>query len=288
MEFDPLRREGESPADYEARVHAASRLHRTPMQEGSMAWHEWGDAAAPPLVLLHGGFGSWRHWILNVTPLSRTYRVLCADLPGLGDSDRLSFEDSADTIASAVLRGIDTLTGPDAAFFMAGFSFGGIIGSHVAALAGNRVSRFVAVAPGALGLTMHRPELASLDAKREPAAVEVIHRTNLGRLMIQDPARIDDLAVHLQVETVRRARSRSGPIPWTDAAARALERCTCPIAGLWGEKDVIAEQHMHERIELFHRLQPGCPFEVIEGAGHWVMYERPDRFNPLLMDILAC
>jgi pimeloyl-ACP methyl ester carboxylesterase len=44
---------------------------------------------------------------------------------------------------------------------------------------------------------------------------------------------------------------------------------------------------MHERVALFQRLQPGCPFEIIEGAGHWVMYERPDRFNPLLLDILA-
>jgi pimeloyl-ACP methyl ester carboxylesterase len=93
--------------------------------------------------------------------------------------------------------------------------------------------------------------------------------------------------LHLQVETVRRARARSGSIPWTDASARALARCECPIAGVWGERDLIAEQHMHERVALFQRLQPGCPFEIIEGAGHWVMYERPDRFNPLLLDILA-
>lgn len=287
MELDPPRGPGESPADYEARVQGASRLQRTPMDEGTMAWHEWGSLDAPPLVLLHGGFGSWRHWILNVMALSRQYRVLCADLPGLGDSDRLSREDSADTIADAVLQGINTLVGTDGIFYMAGFSFGGIIGSHVAALAGNRVRRFVAVAPGALGLTMIRPELASLGVKRDPAAVEAIHRTNLGRLMIKDPSRIDDLALHVQRETVRRARSRSGPIPWTDVAARALERSTCPIAGLWGENDVIAEQHLHERLELFHRIQPGCPFEIIDGAGHWVMYERPDRFNPLLVDILT-
>ncbi len=287
MQLDPPRGAGESPAAYEARVHALARTHRTPMGEGAMAWHEWGDPGAPPLVLLHGGFGSWRHWILNVVPLSRHHRVLAADLPGLGDSDLLPGEYTADGVAAAVLAGIDARVGEGAPFALCGFSFGGIIGSHVAALVGARVTRFVAVAPGALGLTSRRPELESLGGRRDPATVMQIHRVNLGRLMIKDPARIDDLALHVQVETVKRARARSGGIPWTDAAARALARCRCPIAGVWGERDLIAEEHMHERRELFERLHPGCPFQVIEGAGHWVMYERPDRFNPVLLEMLA-
>ena len=288
VELDPPRAEGESPADYEARIHGASELLRTPMDEGSMAWHAWGDASAPPLVLLHGGFGSWRHWILNVIPLSRRFRVLAADLPGLGESDRLPHEYTPDNIAAEALRGVDTLLGEGARFAMCGFSFGGIIGSHVAALAGARVTRFVAVAPGALGLTSRRPELASLSSRRrDPRSVRAIHRINLGRLMIHDPDRIDDLALHVQAETVKRARARSGAIPWTDVAAHALARCDCPIAGVWGERDLIAEQHMHERVALFERLQPGCPFHVIEGAGHWVMYERPDRFNALLLELAA-
>jgi pimeloyl-ACP methyl ester carboxylesterase len=287
MELDPPRREGETPAAYEARVHAASTLQRTSMGEATLAWHGWGDPATPALVLLHGGFGSWRHWILNVIPLARRYRVWCADLPGLGDSDRLPGEYTPDNIAAAVLRGVDALLGEGAPFAMAGFSFGGIVGSHVAALAGLRVTRFVAIAPGALGLTSRRPVLESLGARRDPDAVRDIHRINLGRLMIKDPARIDDLALHVQEETVKRARARSGAIPWTDVAARALARCECPIAGLWGERDWIAEEHMHERVELFQRIQPGCPFHVVAGAGHWVMYERPDRVNPLLTALIG-
>jgi pimeloyl-ACP methyl ester carboxylesterase len=287
VELDPERHDGESPAAYEARVHGMGRVRRTPMGTGSLVWHEWGERASPPMVLLHGGFGSWRHWILNVVPLAREFRVLCADLPGLGDSDILPGEYTPDNIAAAVLDGIDELVGAGGRFFMTGFSFGGIAGAHVAARARDRVRRFVAVAPGALGLTGRKPQLASLGGRRDPEAVMQIHRINLGHLMIKDSARIDDLALHVQQETVRRARARSGAIPWTDLATRALERCTCPIAGVWGECDVIAEEHMHERVALFERLQPGCPFHVIEGSGHWVMYERPDRFNPLLLEILA-
>ena len=40
----------------------------------------------PPLVLLHGNFGSWMHWIRNVEVLSQHYRVIALDIPGFGDS----------------------------------------------------------------------------------------------------------------------------------------------------------------------------------------------------------
>lgn len=286
MMLDPPRGADESPADYEARVHALSTLHRSPMSEGEMAWHCWGSPDKPPLLLLHGGFGSWRHWILNVVPLSRHFQVYCADLPGLGDSDKLPGEYTADNIAAEVLHSIDGLLGPDARFHLVGFSFGGITGSHVAALAGARVKRFVAVAPGALGLPSDFPQLVSLGAKRDPEHVARVHRTNLGILMINDDSRNDDLALHLQFETVRRARSRSGKIPFTDRAAQALARCTCPIAGVWGEKDIIARDHMPTRVDLFRGIQPDCPFEVIEGAGHWVMYESPERFNEVVLKML--
>jgi len=286
MMLDPQRGANEAPADYEARVHALSVLHRAPMSEGTMAWHRWGSVDKPPLLLLHGGFGSWRHWILNVVPLSRHFQVFCADLPGLGESDKVPGEYAADNISAEVLRSIDGLLGAETPFHLVGFSFGGIIAAHLAALAGERVRQMIAVAPGALGLPGRIPELESLNGKRDRDNVARIHRINLGRLMIHDEARVDDLALHLQFETVRRARARSGRIPHTDLAARALARCVCPIAGVWGELDVIAKEHMPTRVELFRAIQPDCSFEIIAGAGHWVMYERPDAFNEVLLKLL--
>ena len=46
-----------------------------------MAWRSWGDG--PALALFHGGAGSWRHWAHNIDVLSREYRLLVPDLPGL-------------------------------------------------------------------------------------------------------------------------------------------------------------------------------------------------------------
>lgn len=253
---------------------------------GQMVFRSWGDAAAPALVLLHGGFGSWRHWFHNVVPLSERYHVLAADLPGLGDSDKLEGDYHADSIAAAVWVALRQVLGDTRRPFITGFSFGGIIGAHVAALAGSQARGLVTVAPGALGLNLHIPPLESLNGALRSHSTRPIHRINLGRLMLHDPARIDELAVLLQMQTVRLARARSGRIPYGNSAALALARCRCPIAGIWGERDVIGERFMQARRELFHRIQPGCPFRVVQGAGHWVMYERPERFNPLLATVL--
>jgi 2-hydroxy-6-oxonona-2,4-dienedioate hydrolase len=41
----------------------------------------------PPVVLFHGGSGSWTHWVRNIQPLVAAGRqVIAADLPGFGDS----------------------------------------------------------------------------------------------------------------------------------------------------------------------------------------------------------
>jgi len=272
---------------YESRILALTHRLETPCGDGRMVWRVWGNEPAPPLVLFHGGFGSWRHWILNVIPLSEQFQVFAADLPGLGDSDRITDEYTAENIAATVSQGLDTIIPPPARFHIAGFSFGGIIGGHVAALQGQRVRSFTAVAAGGLGLTNASfPELESMRGGMTPEALMALHRTNLARLMFHDPARIDDLALHLQMETVRRARVRSGKIPWTGTLTEALRRTASTLSGIWGEHDVIAAPYLHERKALFESLQPGCDFRVIEGAGHWLMYERPEAFNAALLSIL--
>jgi pimeloyl-ACP methyl ester carboxylesterase len=68
-----------------------SRCHeiRTPCGDGHLVWRVWGGAAPelPALVLLHGGFGAWNHWVRTIAALEPYYRVIAPDLPGCGDSD---------------------------------------------------------------------------------------------------------------------------------------------------------------------------------------------------------
>ena len=66
---------------------AAARRIETPCAAGQMVWHAWNEGAGAPLVLLHGGNGSWRHWVRQIQPFAATRCVIAADLPGLGESD---------------------------------------------------------------------------------------------------------------------------------------------------------------------------------------------------------
>src|SRR5437016_13479092 len=103
-----------------------------------MVWRRWGEG--PPLVLLHGGYGSWMHWVRNVLPLSRRFTVIAPDLPGLGESATPPEPWSAQGLAAIVLDGLDIVLPRGAPPpHLAGFSFGGVIGGTVAAQLGGRL-----------------------------------------------------------------------------------------------------------------------------------------------------
>ena len=51
-----------------ARLERAAQRIETPTSGGQMVWHCWGEGK--PIVLLHGGSGSWTHWLRNIEPLA--------------------------------------------------------------------------------------------------------------------------------------------------------------------------------------------------------------------------
>src|SRR3954464_13139903 len=94
------------------RVLALARRLTTPCGDGDIVWHVWGDPRAEPLVLLHGGSGSWTHWIRNVEALAAAGRwVVVPDLPGFGDSAVPPGNKDADGVAEASGDGLRALLG---------------------------------------------------------------------------------------------------------------------------------------------------------------------------------
>ena len=94
-------------ADPAAIVEALARTARkvrTPCGDGAMVWRVWG--AGEPLVLFHGGSGSWTHWIRNIPELSRHFELWVADIPGLGDSAMPPKPWVPATIADVVVAGL--------------------------------------------------------------------------------------------------------------------------------------------------------------------------------------
>ena len=268
------------------RLARAAVLTPSPCGEGSMAWREWG--AGPPLVLLHGGYGSWTHWLRNIAALAARYRVIAADLPGLGDSATPPAPVAPEGLAAIIARGLDEVLPAHERFHLVGFSFGAMLGSLVAAARGAQLRSMTLVGSSSMGLR-RAPMQPMQPARRQMSRDEImaLQRANLGILMFADPACIDDLAVHLQCENVARARVKSRGFAHIDVLRPVLPRIAAPLGGIWGERDITAYPWVDERRDLLRQIQPDAFFAVVPGAGHWVMYEAAEAFNRVLLDRLA-
>jgi pimeloyl-ACP methyl ester carboxylesterase len=264
---------------------ATARLHATPCGEGSMAWREWGDPAAPPLVLLHGGSGSWRHWARNIGPLSARRRVICPDLPGLGDSAMPHPATDPGPVAAEVAAGIAAVLGAGTPYDLCGFSFGALLSGHVAARAGAALRSVTLVGAGALGLKRQVTELVRVRDTFGAARIAA-HRHNLAALMFAEPRNIDALALAIQEWNTQHARFRSRGFASSTSLRDAIAEASAPVALLYGERDAIAWPEVELRFAALRAVQPEAWTGVIPGAGHWVAYEAADAFNAMLDEML--
>lgn len=276
----------QSPADIVAALDARARTIKTPSGEGEMVWRVWGRGS--PLVLMHGGSGSWTHWLRNIDHFAPHFELWVPDLPGLGQSAMPPKPWTPASIADVVAAGIDTAIGPDVNVRLAGFSFGGHIAGLTALRLGARVQDLTLIGVAALGL---RADPREPFAKERPGMraedLYEVHRKNLEILMIADPAAIDPLAVHLQTWNAQHARFRSRPFAPTDELAQALAHINVPVKTIWGTCDVIARPSVQDRLDILRRHHPELAVHLIEGAGHWVMYEKAAEFNAAFMELLA-
>ena len=269
-----------------ASLERAATTHETPCGDGAMVWRDWG--AGTPVVLLHGGYGSWGHWFRNIGPLAERFRPIAPDLPGLGDSAMPPPVRDLEEIGTIVGDGLARIIGPDQDFHLAAFSFGAQIAGMLALRFGKRVRTLALAGAGGLGLGRgRRSELRRVERNMSEADIWALQRENLARFLVQDPAMIDETAVWLQVQNVRRGRFKSIPFAPGDRLARVLPDISARVAGIWGEFDITAHPFVTDRRDLIRAIQPEAPFEIVPGAGHWVQYEAADAFNRFVLDFLA-
>jgi pimeloyl-ACP methyl ester carboxylesterase len=268
-------------------VDAAAERFETPCGDGTMIWRRWGPArGGRPVVLLHGGSGSWAHWIRTIPALAADRPVWAADLPGYGESALPERPDDPASLCEAIAGGLARLL-PAHRVDLVGFSLGGVLGAGVGVIAPGRLHRLVIVGSGGLD-TPHGPmeRFASIRGLTDPAALAAAHRRNLGIMMLAGPDSIDALAVHMQALNVARSRLNPGPFVLPDKLLPLLRRLTVPFSAIWGAQDA---PHPNPPVQetVLRAIHPEIEFHVIPRAGHWCMYEEPEVFNRVLTDLLA-
>jgi pimeloyl-ACP methyl ester carboxylesterase len=262
--------------------------YETPCGDGKMVWHLWDKSGgrAPVVVLFHGGAGSWRHWVRNIPVLVETYQVLAPDLPGLGESDFPPDGDHAEAVAQIVADGIDQIIGAETTYDVVGFSFGGTMAACVGALRGVRVRSVTIIGSAGVGATGSNVKLEKV-RHLEGQERRDTHRINLNRLMIADPAKIDDLAITIQDWNTVRSRLKTPALSRSGAILTAIDALKSPLNGMWGELDAPANPKGPERVATLRARKPDADIRLIPGTGHWAAYESPEIVNPLLLEMLA-
>lgn len=263
-----------------------------------MSYVDLGDSRKPPILFIHGLGGSWRVWLENIVPMARDRRVIALDLPGFGTSPHRPELLRFDSYAEVVRDFCHLLELPPVVAI--GNSFGGWICAEVARTSPNRVAALVLV--DAAGIPPTRVEgIKALATLRMADRFVPWSCRNRERLMRRPATRRrvlafaitrgdllrPDLALHLlpeQHSPAFRPILETAFRTWNAAWCDSLQSVTAPTLIVWGELD--------RQLPLRHAAQwarhiPGAQVEVIGGAGHLPMVERPEVFHDYVSRFLA-
>jgi len=245
-----------------------------------------------PLVLIHGGFGNWKHWHANIGPLAQRHTVFAIDLPGFGASCNAAPDSSIEQLARPVAQAIGAMCATlppalrDEPPGIAAFSFGTAVAVTIAQLAPDAVRALLLVNPPGLG-----PVSAEVRAIQARAAETARTRglragleITLRELMVHDPALATPAMLDLLEDCVRQSRFVSRMLSRSVHLRPMLAALAMPVHVALGENDPHQRHELVERRAWLEHDLGKDGVSVFAGTGHWLQYEQAARFNALALD----
>jgi 2-hydroxy-6-oxonona-2,4-dienedioate hydrolase len=244
---------------------------------------EAGDG--PALVMIHGTGGHLEAYARNVRVLSRYFRVVLYDMIGHGYTEKPDRPYTIDVMSDHLVATLDAL-GIERAH-LSGESIGGWVAAWTAAHHPDRVDRLVLNTPGNI---TNKPQVmasvrdSSLKAVREASPETVRARVEW---LFYDTSLVTDelvalrLAIYTQpgferamtnIVAVQNWEYRE-PYVWSPSWCGQI---AAPTLLLWTDHDPTGGV---DEAELLKAWIPDAALEVIEGAGHWPQWEKPDEFH---------
>jgi pimeloyl-ACP methyl ester carboxylesterase len=266
----------------------------------ALAYIERGRTDAEPIVLLHGYLGSHLSWRHLIEPLAARHRVVALDWFGWGASGRnpeLAYHYDAEV--DRLRRTLQALG--LGSYNLFGHDYGGFLGLGLCQRHPGRVRRLALLNTRAHGTFTRRwaALFGSISALcRSPALGTVVARLPLGRVHRRlcqpglEKGIFDERSLDSYVGWMSRdpeggrfyARFfRDYEVrPRADLAV-GLSGISCPTAVVWGRRDPYLPLTIPSELS---RDIPGAALTMIDGAGHFVMEERPADVQRALARLL--
>lgn len=252
-----------------------------------------GDAANPPLILLHGTAGSLENFARNIPALARHFHVLAFDLLGCGLTDKPAFDYAITDYADHVAATMQAL-GIDRAAFI-GVSLGAWVAARLAHDRPDTVERLVLVAPA--GIVVDAEEearvAAGIRARRGAAAADPTWETVKAAMdrLVLDPATLWPDLIATRLAIYRRPEMAAAmprllafslgnqhltPTEW--AALRPPILCIAATD---------APNMFLTNARAIAATAPDARCVDIPGCDHWAQFEQPDAFHSAVLPFLG-
>jgi pimeloyl-ACP methyl ester carboxylesterase len=230
----------------------------------------------PPVLVLHGAGGSHLSWPPQIRRLTGQ-RIFTLDLPGHGKSEGVGRQDITE-YSQAVVEFMKALR--LSTVVLVGFSMGSAIALSLALQYRKRVIGLGLLGSGAkMRVAASTLELASNPSTFQATVETVIENSYSSGV---DP-RIKELAVQQMAET--RQAVLYGDFLACDEfdVMERVNKIQVPTLLISGSADRMTPPN---RSEFLRDQIEGAQLQIVEGAGHMVMIERPDEVARLLGEFL--
>lgn len=241
----------------------------------------------PPLLILHGVFGSGENWLTVSKQFMPHFEVFLIDQRNHGrspHSDSFSYELLVEDLRQfADEQGLKS-------FFIIGHSMGGKVAMKFAARYPQRLEKLVVVDIAPRYYAPHHQEvlkaLRAVDLENtksrqeaEAAMAPYIPEADTRQFLLKNLYRKEDgqFAWRIHLDVLEREIANIGE------ALQVNQPITVPTLFVKGERSrYISEQDVNQIHELFTQAK----VETIANAGHWVQAEQPQAFADLVLGFL--
>jgi 3-oxoadipate enol-lactonase len=251
----------------------------------AIAYETVGDG--PPLLLMQGLGYARRGWGPAIERLAKSFRVSFYDNRGIGESDKPAGPYTARDLAEDAVAVLDAVG--DERAHVVGASLGGMAAQELAVGFPERVDRLVlaCTTPGGADAFPIPAQTLALFAEAPTLAPDVALRKFVANSLSDDAP--DEL-----VEEIYQWRFANPPDPagWQAQAAAGTtydgggraRAIAAPTLVVHGTEDHVVDTR---NAELLASLIPNARVELLEGCGHLMFWEQPERFVAVVEEFLS-